>query len=979
MLDHRSNRRYDKDVVKKRAADLAAHYLGAGKREGGSRLLWRCPACEKGGKLSLRLEDNFFGCFNSGCELGGKADIITFIAYMENLHPKVDFLDVLEKAYDVLGLETERRTTGRVSGESKSTPAAPSTTASPKSSTPPTKEREEIFELCDSVFSRVMEISRLEGRDRKYLRKRGLSYETISEGRFGSMSHGRARYLKQVLGEEFGEDEMLRVPGFFRDSRTGKLGFTLTGEYLLIPYLDGKGRIANIEGRRVGDVEKGMGRYVSLRNSGNHLYMFPSYASEPERVEAFTEGCFGAVIAAQSGIAVGSIQGCKRFKATSSSSSPFASRGEDDDSLHELSGVSFRGRSIPYIPDADDPPNEDVLNAAPEAAHHLISRQGGYATLCSLPRGLDLDDWLLSMPIEERRRSFADLLADAVPLERMEEWKRSQHRTKTRKKQSKRRRIEKLPEEKESGEEPNMSSADAAENEEGEMPDAGENSAEEEAGGRSSDEVPALRHEVYSTLLEKAPLKDGHKIALAKLGVLEKAMSVGMLGSLSADEAGWIVSDLERQFGSEKLLTVPGFETNASGKVKLHVPVQSECVLLPCLDGGAFITAIEMVSVDAGRDEIPEPDMVAPLLGSEERLYVFAAYCPEEIEGFCQSPVAAILAAQSNVVLAAVRHDISSEPEGNASENTDHVVAAFPELENVDFGGREIPCALEPDATRAATYRHIKLHNGEPKSVSALAGGDERFSLLDYILATSEESRHEKLREMFPESPAHSRREAGEDRWNYEFRLSSVLGAASTASVALIVGVAAHTLLGRLEAFGQYVGVGYGGQPLVEGGLVGVLRSVANAAPLEALYAHSLLVSALCGLLAAVVGDSWRRASLDLRKRRESLARFRDSEKWRAHRIEEEHPSKSFVRPAELLEVGVAGVAVYFALRLLLGLLAEFQDVFRLVGVEMGTADVVLGEPGRAALYGAVGFGLLVLWRRVSARRMRLRIARGEV
>src|SRR3712207_8790485 len=51
--------------------------------------------------------------------------------------------------------------------------------------------------------------------------------------------------------------------------------------------------------RSIGEVPEGMGKYVSLRGSGNHLYLFPG--TDPEKIVAFTEGSFGAIVAVESG------------------------------------------------------------------------------------------------------------------------------------------------------------------------------------------------------------------------------------------------------------------------------------------------------------------------------------------------------------------------------------------------------------------------------------------------------------------------------------------------------------------------------------------------------------------------------------------------------------------------------------------------------------------------------------------------------
>ncbi|MDP9480873.1 MAG: hypothetical protein M3R38_35285, partial [Actinomycetota bacterium] len=163
-------------------------------------------------------------------------------------------------------------------------------------------------------------------------------------------------------------------------------------------------RITTLEGRCVGKPPKGMGKYVSLKGSGSHLYVFPGIM--PEALVAFCEGVMGALVAAQEGIAVGSIQGFRRYQDP-----------EDDGPLPELKGTDFAGRRIPYIPDVDDPPQPDVMNAAPDAALHLVGRQGGEPAIALLPHGKDLDEWLLAEKRTQRRALFSDLVARAVSAE----------------------------------------------------------------------------------------------------------------------------------------------------------------------------------------------------------------------------------------------------------------------------------------------------------------------------------------------------------------------------------------------------------------------------------------------------------------------------------------------------------------------------------------------------------------------------------
>ena len=254
--------------------------------------------------------------------------------------------------------------------------------------------------LRDAVYEEVLELCPLHERDIRFWRSRGLYHETIGDGRFASITAKRARYVVRVLKESFGEQTLLRVPGF-RKNALGRMIFTLTGDYTLIPYLNEDSRVTTIEGRYTGEPKKGQPKYVSLYRGGNHLYVFPRFT--PDRLEAFCEGPIGAIVAAQHGIAVGAIQGFRRYKTAGST-----------DPLPELAGVDFRGRQIPYIPDVDDPPKPDVIAEAPSAADYLIARQNGEPALLGLPKGKDLDEWLLGMNAPDRRAGFSHLLSQGI-------------------------------------------------------------------------------------------------------------------------------------------------------------------------------------------------------------------------------------------------------------------------------------------------------------------------------------------------------------------------------------------------------------------------------------------------------------------------------------------------------------------------------------------------------------------------------------
>ena len=237
---------------------------------------------------------------------------------------------------------------------------------------------------------------------------RGLTPGTVRQARLASATRPRILAALGRLAAEIGEEALLSVPGFFENG-SGRLSFTLLGDYQLVPYLDRTGRITTIEGRATEAQRKRLeqsgikAKYVSLRRSGSHLYLFPGLSFDD--IQAFTEGSVGAMVAAQEGLCVAAIKGVRCY------------RNPDGGPLPELAGADLSGRTVPFIPDADDPPNSDVLDSAPKAALVLTRPHSGRPAIAYLPRGLDLDEWLLSLPKDrlQRRRAFAALLARAGP------------------------------------------------------------------------------------------------------------------------------------------------------------------------------------------------------------------------------------------------------------------------------------------------------------------------------------------------------------------------------------------------------------------------------------------------------------------------------------------------------------------------------------------------------------------------------------
>lgn len=401
--------RYEAEEVLDGVVEISTHYCGEWRRTG-RRKTYRCPSCNKRKyEVLVEGEQRRAGCFNAACVVPDSTDAIGIVAHFEDLDRSTQFVEILKRGYDILGLQPhtpDREAKSRPgtepeekwSANGKSSSWVSSATGAPNTAPHIPEERESDERdagLVHLVYARLMELCPLVETHSEYLRARGLSDQTIVRGRFGSISKTRVRHVEAQLAEAFGE-ELLRVPGFYR-TEADDLLFSLREEYVLIPYHDGQGRITTLEGRAT---KKKAHR--SVLDGGNHLYVFPDFV--PDDLEGFCEGPMGAVVAAQHGIPVGSIQGVKRYR-TAGQNAP----------LPEFSGVDFRGRALTYIPDLDVKPQAiaDVEAHLPKACEYLISKQGGRPLVARLPRGKDLDDYLLSVPPAERRVAFDELVAKA--------------------------------------------------------------------------------------------------------------------------------------------------------------------------------------------------------------------------------------------------------------------------------------------------------------------------------------------------------------------------------------------------------------------------------------------------------------------------------------------------------------------------------------------------------------------------------------
>jgi hypothetical protein len=381
-MTHR--RALPKEPLKRAVLDVCVFYAGPAQRLN-RRATFRCPHCKKN-KLEAHPDREIAGCWNANCPVPRTTDAIGLVAFFEGLDEAHDFPRVVERGHEILG---------------------------PLASEPPSNDGRPIAakappdpDLLDAVYRDLLRLLPATTRDlRRFWRRRGVLPPTVGRARAGSASRPGVLAALPRLEQRFGRAALLSVPGFFEDAR-GRLSFTLTGDYALLPHHTPTGRVTTLMGRSTTRrQETRTARYVSLRDSGSHLYLFPGH--DPDDLVAFTEGPMGAIVAAQeTGLAVGAVNGIRSY------------RSPGGGPLPELAGADLEGRTVPYVPDADDPPNKDVLEEAPKAARALTEPFGGRPALAELPRGSDLDEWLLSLPEGRARRRAAllSLLAAARPL-----------------------------------------------------------------------------------------------------------------------------------------------------------------------------------------------------------------------------------------------------------------------------------------------------------------------------------------------------------------------------------------------------------------------------------------------------------------------------------------------------------------------------------------------------------------------------------
>lgn len=401
-----------KDHIKTRILEVSTYYAGDVIGREGKRFIFHCPRCGHGSFHTYPewISGPITGCWNGACSMPRSQDALTLISEMEDLDNKKQFWSVLEVGARITGVpypdgqqSSDGPSTNGSSAKASPTPGSssrqPTTEDSTRLLSDTEPEPEEDPELNDRVYKTLLSMCALSTEVWEGLQDRGLKKDTILDAGISYLTAAKGPEIVKALHREF-EEDLLRVPGFYasEQAQAGCWSNFAGKELILFPYYDGHGLISTIEGRVMfGKEQTAKYKYLSFTGSGSHAYLFPGMGFE--NIEAFCEGLMGAIVAAQEGICVASIQGFRRYRAAGGKYP-----------LPQLVGVDFAGRTIVYIPDMDEPPKLEVAQAAPDAARWLVERQNGTPLITLLPSGKDLDEFLLTVQPQHRRKAFDKLI-----------------------------------------------------------------------------------------------------------------------------------------------------------------------------------------------------------------------------------------------------------------------------------------------------------------------------------------------------------------------------------------------------------------------------------------------------------------------------------------------------------------------------------------------------------------------------------------
>lgn len=265
--------------------------------------------------------------------------------------------------------------------------------------------------------------------------------------------------------------------------------------------------------------------------------------------------------------------------------------------------------------------------------------------------------------------------------------------------------------------------------------------AEEQSSEHAREPDPQRQRElvdrVYRAFLELCPLVERDREFWTSRGVTEQTMQRCGFGSLWRERCWELLPEMERRFGRDDLVSVPGFYVSKQGRV--HTNLYDDYTLIPYHDRDGYITMVQ--GRVPGQPEKGKPKYVAPV-GSGLHLYVPPGYRPEQVVAFCEGAVGAIVAAQSGIPVAAITGFQCYRIAGAKGEAD----RPLPEHERTDFAGRKVVYLPDEDvkpktkadvlgeAPKAARFL-IEAHGG----TAFIAGLPDGYKDLDEWLLSMEQ------------------------------------------------------------------------------------------------------------------------------------------------------------------------------------------------------------------------------------------------
>ncbi len=330
-------------------AEVVGSYLKLEKA--GKNLKARCPFHnEKTASFFVSPDRGSFYCF--GC--GAKGDIFSFVEQFEGL----DFKGALKLLADRAGVKLEYQNIGE------------------------RDSREKIFQILEEATKYFEANLKLNDEAKSYLKKRGLSNETVSAFRLGFASDEWRALLIHLKSKKFSENDLEKA-GLIKKGESGSNYYDRFRGRVVFPIADSAGRIVGFSGR----ILKGKPEDAKYLNSpetelftkSRILYGLDKAKTEIRRRDyaVLVEGQMDLLMSHQSGVA-----------------NTVASSGTALTDQHLDLLKRFSNRLLLVFD-----PDEAGFRAAMRGAALALAR-GLEVKVAALPEGLDPADLILRKPTD---------------------------------------------------------------------------------------------------------------------------------------------------------------------------------------------------------------------------------------------------------------------------------------------------------------------------------------------------------------------------------------------------------------------------------------------------------------------------------------------------------------------------------------------------------------------------------------------------